>query len=331
MRLHSIIAVTLAILGIACTSGWAQGLGDAVGAASGAGSAVTRDGGITPGGGTAAGSGAAASATPAVANEWAMRNRIVELAAGEVGLVDERAGDDGFKKGWQRLKLFYEVAYGYADLERDQPNWLPQLKAPEARIASGPAHWCGIFGVWAWRTAGMQVSWNTCVSTAAKKRIEPYYFPDTTKYLNVGDIVVIKEKEPKTEEEKKKFKPLNHHCVVEWRNGDEFGSINGNSDFQQVKRITRKVNTVACVYSVAKIMGLKPRAYADNPNPGMASGTPGPGLIASGSGASDGSGSATGSTNPLAIPNPFVDAVAEFLDGIVPGLGDAVRAGLIRP
>lgn len=303
---------------------WAQGLGDAVDRgpdpqqrppAGGDGP----DAAATAGGPSGiAGQGPAAGAPLALTDEWAMRHRIIELAANEIGSVSASPGPDGFKQGWPRLKLYYEVAFGLRDLETERPQWLAKLKAPNDRIASnGPAHWCGIFGTWAWRTAGMPVSWNTAVSDPGGRRLDYEQFPNHHRFAEKGDIALIKEKPPKAGEEKK---PLNHHCLIEWRDGDKVGTIDGNSDNQGILRHTRSIREVASVYSVARVMGLRPTPHQPG-GPGSPPGSAGNGSPGTGVGSQ-----LPGAESVLRPPPGALDALAGALDAIFPGAGTAVRS-----
>jgi hypothetical protein len=166
-----------------------------------------------------------------------MRDRIVQLAAGEVGKVSHNAGSDGFKEGWQQLCEYYRVAYRLTDLEKERPHWTRALKAPKKRIEGGPAHWCGIFCIWAWRTAGLPVYWDT-------RTIGCKYRGDV-KNIQKGDICIIK----------KAVNPNNHHCVVLAREGNTLTTIDGNQAEQRITQRTRPLQDIEIFYSVADAMG----------------------------------------------------------------------------
>lgn len=190
-----------------------------------------------------------------------MRRRIVSFAEAEVGKVCSDAGPDGFKIGWQNLVGFYEKAYGYADLEKDQPYWYKCLRAPNQTIKGGPWSWCGIFAISNWVKAGLPVRWNTRI-------IGCKYRGDVKKNMQPGDIAIIKIA----------INPNNHHCVVKEINGDQLITIDGMQEKQQVRQRTRKVSDIEIYYSVADAMN----ASATLPNPpatggGSASTPPGSG------------------------------------------------------
>ncbi len=180
----------------------------------------------------------AAAAEPA--NDLdAMRQKIVELAGSMVGTVHDKKGDDGYKIGWQNLKKFYEVAYKINDLEKERSWWMADLKGVGKRIN----HWCGIFCVWAWRSAGLPVHWNTKV-IGCKYRQQ-------FNLLAPGDIVIIKDKDPEN--------PLNHHCIIKSVNGDTVDTIDGNQGVDSIKFRTRKISDISIMYSVAEAMGTTPK------------------------------------------------------------------------
>ncbi len=277
----------------------------------------------------------ASSAVDASSSVDAMRDRIVELAAAEVGIVSENPGPDGFKEGWERLKLYYEVAYRYNDLAVDQPYWLQCIKAPHKRVADaqgrGPKHWCGIFTCWAWRTAGMPVYWNT--------RIVGAKYRGDLNNMQKGDIAIVDERhiEP--------AKRLNHHCLIMSRTGDQVCTINGNSAYQKVSLATHSVKYYAIYYSVADAAGQPlPPGGGVNPGTGKTPGT-GSAVAGGGSGGSGGSGSAggsggagsgaasgatgggsgVGSGSAAGAGGGIVDTIAGIVDQIIPGGGSVIH------
>ncbi|HNV68658.1 MAG TPA: hypothetical protein PKO06_03090 [Candidatus Ozemobacteraceae bacterium] len=175
-----------------------------------------------------------------------VRRRIVSFAEAEVGKVCSDAGPDGFKIGWQNLVGFYEKAFGYTNLEKDQPYWYKCLRAPNQTIKGGPWSWCGIFALSNWVKAGLPVRWNTRV-------VGCKYRGDVKKYLQPGDIAIIK----------LAVNPNNHHCIVKEVNGNELVTIDGMQEKQQVRQRTRKVSDIEIYYSVADAMN----ASMTLPNP----------------------------------------------------------------
>lgn len=176
------------------------------------------------------------------------RRRIIEIAESMLGKVRVNdAGEDGNKVGWQHLKKFYEVAYRFDDLEKAQPQWMPAIKGVGKKVNE----WCGIFGTWAWRTAGVPVYWNTkimgCKYHGKKDRLAP------------GDIVVMTDKPaPPPKPGEKPKQPLYHHCIVKSVNGNTMMTINGNAGMDSIKLAERKVSDISIIYSVSDALGVKP-------------------------------------------------------------------------
>ena len=199
--------------------------------------------------------------TEATTDLDAMRRKIVELAGSMVGTVVDKRGDDGNKIGWQNLKKFYEVAYKINDLEKERSWWMADIKGVGKKVND----WCGIFCIWAWRSAGLPVHWNTkvigCKYRGQKNLLAP------------GDIVIMKNKNPE--------KPLNHHCIIKSINGDNAETIDGNQGIDSIMFRNRKVSDIEIFYSVAEAMGTKPQAQPgsqiQNPStskPGAGQSTP---------------------------------------------------------
>ncbi|HAE41143.1 MAG TPA: hypothetical protein DCG57_21285 [Candidatus Riflebacteria bacterium] len=182
----------------------------------------------------------------------AMRQRIIDLAGSKVGLVVDQKGEDGYRVGWQHLKEFYSAAYRVNDMEKEKPGWLKILQTVRKKIND----WCGIFGTWAWRTAGLNVHWNTSL-------IGCKYRGDTAN-MGPGDIAIMK----------KEFNDKNHHFIVKSIDGNDLVSIDGNQGVDSIKIQNRKVHHVAIYYSVADAMGVKPTPATATPaTPGSGSAT----------------------------------------------------------
>ncbi|HOT29100.1 MAG TPA: hypothetical protein PLU72_13025 [Candidatus Ozemobacteraceae bacterium] len=216
------------------------------------------------------------------------RRKIIEIAETMLGKVRVNdAGEDGNKVGWQHLKKFYEVAYRYDDLEKAQPQWMPLIKGVGKKVNE----WCGIFGTWAWRSAGIPVYWNTkimgCKYHGKKDRLAP------------GDIVVMTDKPaPPPKPGEKPKQPLYHHCIVKSINGNTMMTINGNAGMDSVKLAERKVSDISIIYSVEDALGVKPSTPAATQGQGQTT-KPTPS-------AGQGTGSATkppASTKPSGAPS----------------------------
>src|SRR4051812_34621627 len=90
-----------------------------------------------------------------------VRDDIVNAARGEVGLVDDRGGEGGYKLGWERLKAYFEAAFGDDDIFARGSDYENGIKNVNAFVPNGSSHvdWCGIFCVWALRQAGIDARW----------------------------------------------------------------------------------------------------------------------------------------------------------------------------
>lgn len=181
-----------------------------------------------------------------------LREKIVKMAASQIGLVKDARGPDGFKIGWRRLVEFYQVAY-------DRPNLLSYtldgLKKVGGR-AKYAANWCGIFGVWAARKAGVEhARWGS----QGKAGWGPVGFGKArTDIANMrpGDIVVFKGK-------------LIHHAVVERIDGATLHTIDGNGFQQQIQRASRPLSKVWYYYRTV------PEDGAPSPESGKGAAPPG--------------------------------------------------------
>lgn len=181
------------------------------------------------------------TAEPAVAtveradNVESVRQQIIGLAESMAGKVQNKAGDDGHKIGWQHLKDFYEVAYKIDDLEKERSWWMKDIKGVGKKVND----WCGIFGVWAWRKAGLPVYWNT--------RIIGCPYRGKLQLLAPGDIVIIK----------KSVNPYNHHCIVKSVDGENVVTVDGNQGMDSIQIKNRKLKDIEIFYSVAEAFSGK--------------------------------------------------------------------------
>lgn len=178
-----------------------------------------------------------------------MRRKIVELAEGMVGKVHNKAGDDGYKIGWQHLKEFYEVAYKVDDLEKERSWWLKDIKGVGKKVND----WCGIFGVWAWRKSGLAVHWNT--------RLIGCPYRGKKDLLGAGDIVILKLSVNK----------YNHHCIVKSIDGEKIVTIDGNQGIDSIKLTNRKISDIEIFYSVSEALEGNPPAATPAATNGLTS------------------------------------------------------------
>lgn len=143
------------------------------------------------------------------------RDAIVDCASGEIdqgvnsGAPDP--DDSSYRLGYERLKGYFDVA---------APGEWPD-SVVEKRV-DGLPHWCGIFAVWALKTAGCDVgNWRKGSGIASVRGIRPLG-PQTTP--QPGDVGYIEQ-------------PVQHHCVVESVDDDgTINSIDGNVDGQVVRK-----------------------------------------------------------------------------------------------
>ncbi len=194
-------------------------------------------------------------------NAESVRQQIVGLVESMVGKVQNKAGEDGNKIGWQNLKNFYEVAYKIDDLEKERSWWMKDIKGVGKKVND----WCGIFGVWAWRKAGLPVYWNT--------RIIGCPYRGKLQLLGPGDIVIIK----------KSVNPYNHHCIVKSVDGENVVTVDGNQGMDSIQIKNRKLKDIEIFYSVAEAFSgklppstvtppTKPAGTSQPANPGTTAG-----------------------------------------------------------
>jgi hypothetical protein len=133
-----------------------------------------------------------------------VRRQIIAVALGEVGKVNDLGGDDGLKKGWQRLKQYYDEASEWGPDCSQKAGVLYQIQQPWQR----PTDWCGIFGTWCFRQAGVSASWKFGVGPG----LLPCWDPQN---IAPGDMGVIADHI--------------HHFIVVKRDGNRIWTVSGNS------------------------------------------------------------------------------------------------------
>ncbi len=152
----------------------------------------------------------------ALSDEGSMRKRIVEVAHAELGKVEAKKTDGtGRRIGYQRLLEYFHLA---------APGVWPDSVIEFKR--EGFPSWCGIFSVYAIKTAGIDVgNWQMGRGVSAFNSLE------VTSHPEPGDIGYID-------------KPYQHHCIVTEVNGDTVKSIDGNSGwYSEVIEKTRPIST----------------------------------------------------------------------------------------
>src|SRR5581483_11819503 len=157
----------------------------------------------------------------------AVRQRVVAVALGEVGRVDDRGGQNGFKKGWARLKQYFDEA----------TDWGPDSFAKGASVKNGiqlagqnppGGEWCGIFATWCVKQAGVSAQWvwgrgPSLVAHYDKQNVQP------------GDIGVIAHNQ--------------HHFIIVKRDGNSIWTVSGNSYWHSIARDgARQVSDLVCYF-----------------------------------------------------------------------------------
>lgn len=147
------------------------------------------------------------------------------------------------RRGWKHLKEIFEVAAGFNDNHWRIPGYLDGVRLNNHRVpqpgASG-IQWCGIFATYCWINGGVPgARWTMPgVGGPGVKKVMG------SKGIDVGDIGVIA------------AGGLMHHFLVEGFRNDDRGpaaileTINGNSDYQCIKRKPTPLAQVAAYYTV---------------------------------------------------------------------------------
>lgn len=163
-----------------------------------------------------------------------VRQAIVNLAASQIGMVNSADRGDGHKYGGERISRFYAVALGENDVYVDHPgtrgaNTLPGGKKAGDKV--GHWSWCGIFAVWAVKSATGVGAWGKSQEvgyTAMKK--STFFDPDLG--AKPGDIV--------------RFAELSHRAIVKEVRpaSNEVVTIDGNQVYQNVQERVHKADEI---------------------------------------------------------------------------------------
>ncbi|MCB9549016.1 MAG: peptidoglycan-binding protein [Myxococcales bacterium] len=167
-----------------------------------------------------------------------VRQAIVSLAASQIGKINSADRGDGAKYGWERLSHFYAVSCGENDPYVTHPgtrgaNLLPGGSKPGEKI--GHWSWCGIFAVWAVKSATGVGAW---VQGAQGGQEDGYQaMPKSQLFDPVtgakpGDIM--------------RFSALSHRSVVKEVRPDtrEIITVDGNQTNQNVEERLHKEDEV---------------------------------------------------------------------------------------
>lgn len=172
---------------------------------------------------------------PKGGSESAIRDRILNLAQGEIGKVKSKIDDgSGNKTGYERLLEYFDTAAPgvwpeevIKSIKYQGPSFGPGNSDKDGSPSSGDQggakfpHWCGIFAIWATKKAGKDVgNWEPGRGVLDQGKL------GTTTSPKPGDIGYIN-------------KPKQHHSIIKEVNGDTIISIDGNSGVGEVKEVTR--------------------------------------------------------------------------------------------
>jgi peptidoglycan hydrolase-like protein with peptidoglycan-binding domain len=166
----------------------------------------------TPGGGGVPGPGPvpATGTTEAAQREAIVANALAMMA--EPTIEAKSKGGDGFRKGWQKLKVIFETAgpdYTRAGWEENNLK-----RSTAVSNTAGIPHWCGIFALWAHRAAGLNVgTWKIGKGIGAN----PAFRSIPAAQVKKGDVGYINQ-------------PYQHHFIVREVYPDgTIDTIDGNS------------------------------------------------------------------------------------------------------
>jgi hypothetical protein len=155
---------------------------------------------------------------------------IVAAAKSQVGTVHTANRGDGKKFGWKRLVEYYKAAGIYRD------SYLAKLQQPgnDTGEKGGPWSWCGIFAIWAVKTATGRGAWVN-----GRPDLEQFTHVEGRTGIETDDVVAIQGN-------------LNHHTVVASLSSDGkiVRTIDGNQWYQGVYPNHRDTSTVASFYRV---------------------------------------------------------------------------------
>ncbi|HEX8659733.1 MAG TPA: peptidoglycan-binding domain-containing protein [Hymenobacter sp.] len=152
----------------------------------------------------------ATGTTEAAQREAIVANALAMMA--EPTIEGKSKGADGFRKGWQKLKVIFETAapdYIRAGWEENNLK-----RSTAVSNTAGIPHWCGIFALWAHRAAGLNVgTWKIGKGIGAN----PAFRSIPAAQVKKGDVGYINQ-------------PYQHHFIVREVYPDgTIDTIDGNS------------------------------------------------------------------------------------------------------
>lgn len=165
-----------------------------------------------------------------------IRQGIVALAASQIGQVNSLDRGDGAKYGWERIRRFYEIAlpgnaYATDAGTKGANRFGGQTSSSDKK--TGPWSWCGIFAVWAVKSATGNGGWGDGRVTGLTEMPAA----DILKDGKPGDIVRFSGS-------------LNHHVILKrvLPETKQIEIIEGNTDYQAIRTNTKAASTVAGWY-----------------------------------------------------------------------------------
>ncbi|HEY9830853.1 MAG TPA: peptidoglycan-binding protein [Stenomitos sp.] len=166
------------------------------------------------------------------------RQIMVSIAVAEIGkvkaaqteVVSSAMGGCRKRFGWQRLEKYFEVAYG------DRQRW--NLQSVQCFGVKGLPAWCGIFTLWAIKSAGVNIcNWGGGISRQIRRQRAPNESPLP------GDIAYLHKNQ--------------HHCMVVLVHSDRsVVTVDGNSWMGGVQLTSRPRGSIAAFFDVDTALPL---------------------------------------------------------------------------
>jgi photosystem II stability/assembly factor-like uncharacterized protein len=154
-----------------------------------------------------------------------LRQRVLQAARGEIGIVKSVYDAQGHRQGWPHLVDYYQKAYR----EEYNPRWEPELKRPTGRVGE----WDGVFAVWAVNKAGRDdVRWKIGRGIVGLPLV-------WRKDASLGDIVVAR-----TRSGGSRF------AILEFIDAEGFHVISGDYVWGTVGRRVFRATDVGAYYPV---------------------------------------------------------------------------------
>ena len=129
----------------------------------------------------------------------------------EPRIAAKRLDADGTRVGWEKLEQIFELA---APAYLELPGFREQTLKRNASVGQGGIpHWCGIFALWALKSAGVDVGeWKIGSGISSVRNVRPV----SASAIKLGDIAYIDQ-------------PFQHHAIVTNASGGSVETIDGNT------------------------------------------------------------------------------------------------------